>query len=320
MSVWSAPLGSGGRGGLGRHCTMDGRKAKAPTATTNARAVKANQRKRRQRPLRSSRRLRFRLGAVRHRLAGAQGVDRELEVGEARMRATVPAGQVDRVDRAVPDRWLGGAGQHRHQDAALQPLMSLVAHPSRPARHCRPDHHHRLGLGELGRDQLGEVLARQDLPVPPHAPPTGLQPMREPRRERAVLAGVADEHVGHGACLTSARLCVLSLRGASVRGNEQLSTGEGGTSPCRSPRSTARPPMPGRRKRSPWARPGSGSSGPPPSSCGRSPPRSGRSSAPPRSARIWAPTHAATTRPCASRAGCSGRRPPPICASWLPPC
>ena len=158
------------------------------------------------------------------------------------MLAALPAGEVDRMDRAVADRRLGDADQHRHQHAALQPLMRLVAHPARLARGRRPDHHHGLGLRQLGRDQLGEILARQDLAIPPHAPPAGLERMGEPRGERPVLAGVADEHVGHGACLTSARLCGLSQRAASVCARTD-SRPRGGTSPCRSPRSTQPPPI-----------------------------------------------------------------------------
>ena len=145
------------------------------------------------------------------------------------------------MDRAVADRRLGHPHQHRDEDAALQALVRLVAHPARLARGRRPDHHHGLGLRQLGRDQLGEVLARQDLAIPPHRPPAGLQRMGEPRGERPVLAGIADEHIGHAVWLTSARL-VRSIT-AFGRGCAKLRTGAAEGS------EHARPTELGRRRR-----------------------------------------------------------------------
>ena len=71
-----------------------------------------------------------------------RGVDRQLQVGEPGCSPPIPAGEVDRMDRAVANRRLGRPDQHRHEHPALQALAAPRRAPSptcpRPATRSPP--------------------------------------------------------------------------------------------------------------------------------------------------------------------------------------
>ena len=123
----------------------------------------------------------FRLRAIGHRLRRC-----------AARRPRVP-GRPGRMLRRPPSRSGRPRGSSGSRSAArTTPISTGTRIPrSRPswassrtqpdlARARRPDHHDGLRPRELGRDQLGEILARQDLAVPPHRRPPASSACREP--------------------------------------------------------------------------------------------------------------------------------------------
>ncbi len=140
--------------------------------------------RRRFRHLRGSRSGRDLLDEVGHELGAAAGGT-----------ATVPRGEVDRMDVEETQGGSRVVEAHRHQLALLERVAGLGAHPGRIDGVLRPGDDDDLGVGDGLLDDEIEGIARLDPPVPPHGEAGALEHRRQRLDPVLVLPRVADEEV-----------------------------------------------------------------------------------------------------------------------------
>ena len=103
--------------------------------------------------------------------------------------------EIGRLDQAERQRDRRRVDAHRHQDAPLPRRHGLGLHPLRLHREAAPHHQHGFCGAQLLVDQGRPLLARQDLAVPEHRPPLGLEHADDRPDVGQILARIADEHV-----------------------------------------------------------------------------------------------------------------------------
>ena len=105
--------------------------------------------------------------------------------------------EIDGMKRAHIDGQCRALESDGHEDAAISRVARLAAHPARFHGGWGPDHEDGGCDFELGGDQAVELLARNDLRVPPDRPALRLDRGDQRRDSRLVAAGIGNEDVGH---------------------------------------------------------------------------------------------------------------------------
>src|SRR5262245_32135612 len=113
----------------------------------------------------------------------------------------IPRPHIDALNFTKTEWHLHFVKQDMDQDLALRGSSRLVYHESRGPGRGRPEHEHAAGGIEIALDLLTPDVPAIDVHIPPDSPLPGLQGLGIGPHAFAFDLGVAEEDVGHRACV-----------------------------------------------------------------------------------------------------------------------